>query len=977
MKKRGVRTLSFVLLFAMLVLLVPPSPVAAAQEETSLRGAWIATTLNIDFPVKGSTVEEQKALLIKQLDAAKAAGLNAVFFQVRPAADAFYKSSIFPWSEYLTGEQGKAPEPYYDPLAFLIEQAKQRGIEVHAWINPYRITMGSAASPKQDVTKLAANHPARLHPELTVAYPDGRLYFNPGEPAAQKLVVDGVMEIVKNYDIAGIHFDDYFYPYKWVKDANGKTIQAPFDDAAAYKKYGSGYKTVEEWRRTNTYNLVKTVHDEINKVKPEVEFGISPFGVWANSTSMPEGSDTNGGIESYVNQFADTRKWVKDGIIDYIAPQLYWAIGFAACDYTTLLHWWSDVVEGTGVKLYVGHALYKMNDSDQGASWMDPEQIPSQVKLSAASGKVSGNIFYGFSKLMSNESDIVTRLSGLFGQEAGGTYSGKGQELVIGYPKSGITGDYKKLFIIGSADPAFPVTMNGKAVTRTASGHFSVYVSLEPGENVFKFESNGKTVDFVAKRLVEQSSSGNTQSGEVKISSVYPSGEVVLKKGQSVNLSCVAPAGAKVTALVDGAAVVLKAAKSSTKQSTVTYSASYTAPARSGYGKIKLGSPSFVLEYNGKVKTFDSSTTLYVYNADPSLTATVTAAEVIVRSSASSSASRLTNLVKGVTDRVVWESGSYYKLASGGWVLKSQVSTDTKGKPDSVITSVGGKNTGDATNIIFGNKSFVPYTVSYSDSGVTVSFPNTQGKTAFKMVSTNPLFKSITYKQDGSTATYTLAYKTKGGFYGYSVSYSGGKMTFSFKNPLLAAEGDKPLSGIRVLLDAGHGGSDRGAMGPLGVYGANEKDLNLTVTQYAKAALERKGATVIMTRSKDGDMSLDARTAVIAKEDPDLCVSIHHNSVGVTSDSSKPKGLLVLYSETFSSTFASAMEKSMAKSMDRVSQGSKFQGLQMCRVNSAPSILLEMGFISNPTEYELLSSDSMMRSEGQAIADAIEAYVRG
>jgi len=270
------------------------------------RGVWVSSVFNLDYPSKKTTDDVTlKNEAIKILDNAEDMGFNAVLLQVKPSSDAIYPSKIFPWSQFLTGTQGLAPDNNFDPLEFFIEEAHKRGIELHAWINPYRIT----ADPSFN-NMLASNNPAVLHPELTVLHTDGKLYFNPGEPEARQLIIDGIKEILDNYDVDGIHIDDYFYPGK------------DFNDAETYAKYGQGFADINDWRRNNNNLLIKEISKTVHNKDTELKFGVSPSGIWANKKTSQLGSQTSG-WETYSNQFADSRLWVKEGYVDYIMPQIW------------------------------------------------------------------------------------------------------------------------------------------------------------------------------------------------------------------------------------------------------------------------------------------------------------------------------------------------------------------------------------------------------------------------------------------------------------------------------------------------------------------------------------------------------------------------------------------------------------------------------------------------------------------------------
>ncbi|HVW96584.1 MAG TPA: family 10 glycosylhydrolase [Mucilaginibacter sp.] len=348
------------------------------------RGVWIATVGNIDWPSKpGLSTEQQKQELIDRLDAHQRQGINAVMLQIRPAADAFYAKSREPWSKWLTGKQGKAPDPFYDPLAFAITEAHKRGMELHAWFNPYRATNDNKFS------QLSPSHITRIKPEWFFTY-GGIKLFNPGIPEVRDYIVRVFLDVVDNYDIDGVHLDDYFYPYQ----IDGQHIR----DAETFKQYGQGYDDIRDWRRHNVDTLIEMLSDSIQAHKPRVKFGISPFGIWANKYQNPEGSDTHGG-SSYYELFADSRKWVKEGWVDYINPQLYWPIDDRSAAFNTLLDWWSDNTYGR--HLYIGMAAYRINERRVN-KFKDPAQMPDQIKYLRKNPRVEGSVYFSSNSLNNN-----------------------------------------------------------------------------------------------------------------------------------------------------------------------------------------------------------------------------------------------------------------------------------------------------------------------------------------------------------------------------------------------------------------------------------------------------------------------------------------------------------------------------------------------------------------------------------------------
>lgn len=359
-----------------------------------LRGMWVATVENVDWPSKpGLSASAQQAELIAYLDQAVDRRLNAVILQVRPAADALWPSPYEPWAQCLTGVQGK--DPGWDPLGTAVREAHSRGLELHAWFNPYRVANHT------DRSRLAATHPARLHPDWALPY-GGKLYYNPGLPEVRSFVQDAMLDAVRRYDIDAVHWDDYFYPYPVAGES--------FADGAAYAKYGAGFADKAAWRRANTDKLVQETAQRIKAVKPGVRFGISPFGVWRNASTDPLGSRSAAGVQTYDDLYADTRGWIKKGWIDYICPQLYWNIGFAAADYAVLLPWWNDVVRGTGVDLFIGEALYKAGDPAQPAAWQDPAELSRHIDFAAGYDQARGHVYFSGKSVVADRIGAMSRV---------------------------------------------------------------------------------------------------------------------------------------------------------------------------------------------------------------------------------------------------------------------------------------------------------------------------------------------------------------------------------------------------------------------------------------------------------------------------------------------------------------------------------------------------------------------------------------
>ena len=346
------------------------------------RGVWVATVENIDWPSKrGLSNQTQKEEFITLLDRHQKNGMNAIIMQVRPSGDAFYPSTLEPWSEYLMGTQGLPPSPFYDPLEFMINETHKRGMEFHAWINPYRAVFNVKKS------SVAPSHISKIHPEWFLTYGDKK-YFNPGLPQVWQHTNRIVRDLVSRYDIDAIHMDDYFYPYRIA----GKE----FPDEKAYQQNKRGLSK-EDWRRSNCDTIVKQLYASIHQIKPGVQFGISPFGIWRNKSKDPRGSDTKGGQTNYDDLYADILLWLEKGWVDYIAPQIYWEHGHPLANYDTIIDWWDQ--NSYGKNLYIGHGIYKAGTN---AAWRDKNELPYQIKRVRGLKNTSGSAYYSSTSFKNN-----------------------------------------------------------------------------------------------------------------------------------------------------------------------------------------------------------------------------------------------------------------------------------------------------------------------------------------------------------------------------------------------------------------------------------------------------------------------------------------------------------------------------------------------------------------------------------------------
>lgn len=373
------------------------------RAEIGFRGAWIATVANIDWPTVEAVgdTEKQQAEMIWLLDSLEAIGINAIIFQVRPTADALYYSELEPTSHWLVGTQGGTL--YWDPLEWTIREAHKRNMEVHVWLNPYRVNLA-----KTDTSEICAEHVWRKHREWFWEY-NKQWYFDPGLEVTREWICTIVQDIVMRYDIQAIHMDDYFYPYP----SGGK----PIPDTKTFAKYPRGFDNIADWRRNNVNLVIKDIHRTIRECKKNVQFGISPFGVWRNASVDSTGSATTAGITNYDDLYADIRLWIKSGWIDYVLPQLYWEIGKKAADYEILAHWWANEVRGTYCKLYIGMAPYRLENASAKNPWGQGNEIGRQMQLNRTIPEITGECFYSTRPLLRNPRGVCDSIKAIYSKE--------------------------------------------------------------------------------------------------------------------------------------------------------------------------------------------------------------------------------------------------------------------------------------------------------------------------------------------------------------------------------------------------------------------------------------------------------------------------------------------------------------------------------------------------------------------------------
>ena len=969
MKKRSLTALVAVLLF--LFALYPSAVRTQAADEVpdalDFRAVWVSTVLNLDYPLHATADPASLKLQADEiLDGAKDLGMNAVILQVRPAADAFYDSAYFPWSVYLTGERDTAPENGFDPLEYWVEEAHKRGMELHAWINPYRITKNSGSDKITSLTQLPDGHPAKEHENWVISY-GGDFYFDPGIPAVQQYIVDAAVEIVKKYDVDGIHLDDYFYP------------GADIDDAKTYEKYAKKGESLADWRRANVDALIKSLDEALHKADPTIRFGVSPFGIWANKASMAEGSDTRGG-ESYNQHYADTRKWVKLGWLDYIAPQIYWHIGHNLADYATLVDWWSETVNGTDVDLYIGHAAYRVGAEGENKAWATPAELVRQLSLNCKYDTVKGSIFfrYQFFADSPSMSDAITELyrsTVLSDPDREGVY-----DLAVTWPEKDITTSLSSYYVGGSSDITKPLFINGELILdRSENGFFGTLIQLQDGETTIVCSQGDTTVTrIITKQRSAANASKTYQTASLPdITEQTPSSNLYRTGNTNVTLSCTAPIGATVKATVGGKTYRLSPTERTAPDRETIYLTTYSYTLKlpkTDRALLDLGTVRYDMTYGAiKVRKY-SGGVLGVYTDISKLQVSFTDQTVYGYMTASTSGGPYSEIDGSMTDTVTAIKGNFVRTASNLYVLMSDVVLSEKKTGDISVKSVSGKKQADGTYTVTVEHTGGTGWAKYDAETHTVVFSVSPASDPIQLqLSDDSIFASAKAEEKINRVTYTLELKDSYAMNGFYCTSENGKTTLHICPKRKVQSGAYPLRAHTIVIDAGHGGYESGALGLLGSE-LPEKDINLKNALALQRKLESLGATVIMTRTDDTRLSLEERVAVSRAAKPDLFISIHANSMSENTDLSSVRGFSVFYREMISESAAKTVFDASVKALDRANVGVHQSNLYVCRGGWCPAVIYETAFLPNPSDFDWLAGEHAPNELADAIANGIIDY---
>ncbi len=948
-----------------------------ADPASEVRGIYIASVLNINYPSKqGISSDDLKAELDEIIENCLATNINTIYFQVRPASDALYDSDIFPVSKYLTGTQGAPLPDGFDPLAYLVEAAHERGIFVEAWVNPLRVTVGSASKPEHDVNALSEGHPARLHPEYVVKYDDGRLYYNCGMPEVRRLIADGVAELAAKYNIDGIIFDDYFYPYP-VYASNGKL--AVFDDDEAFNKYGSNM-SLDDWRRDNVNKMIEQCYTSIKAVNSDCKFGVAPFGIWQNDDGKNGGSKTNG-LESYESIYCDPIAWAKGGYVDYLAPQIYWRFSSTSAPYGELVRWWNAMLDGTGVELLISHGIYNYE------TWEAPEnELRDQIVFARSELNYRGSILYGYDALIRDVNGLFNETREVFNDEIIYTDAvSNDRDLIISIPYSGSYIDGEGTFVIGTSDPTELLYIDGVQIGRTKSGYFSHYLNLKSPKNTFTFEHKGKTVEYViykGTQPVAQAPITYPTLDSPGIASVTPSYEW-FGRG-TLPVSVTAPKGSTVTAELDGKKITLSPTIYSPNQGGYmkeVFTGSFNLSANAG--EIRdLGTIKFKSVFAGETYTAESAN-IRVGGSGAAIPIEIISDDTEMKIQPDSwYYDDYTPQSAGMRDNAVSLSSGLYKLRCGGYVSADKIKEiDTDTIPIAKLDSAVITSDGEATYIKLKASENIPVNCYIENGEFCVTVYNMDAQNAPKLeMADNPLFTSARGEKSAKANAYKYFMKLVAleNFYGFDHYYEDGYLIVELTNPKALDDGATPLLNKTIILDAGHGGKNPGALGPLGAAdGAlNESDFNLEIVLAAEKYLKDLGANVIQIRDRDCeiDVPIADRMQTLIDVQPDLVISIHQNSMPYTTDITKVRGLVGLYWADSGYMLTDVMGEVLSSELGKLDRSPTKQRLAMVRNPKFPATLIETCFITSVEEYEVMMQSGTIDRIARSIADGVLAY---
>lgn len=887
----------------------------------------------------------EKSLAAKADEAVKFAaenGFSAIFVKAACSGGSVYDSQILPNVARAVTKCGD-----FDMMAYLLKAAHKQNLSVYAVLDVGML--------KIDGYQPGKNDPAvRFSPWVT----DGK--FNVGVPQVQSLITAWVREFAASYAVDGVMVDGFWYEKnpqdQWMVETYAEDTEAG------------------DYRRHSVDTLLLAMKAAFKEKNPKALFGAATEAVWASEKENPNGSATTG-AQSYYDNFADSLSWATSGELDFLVPKIGYAITDDDMNYRTIIEWWSEQVCAS-TKLYTANMADMVGDGFE-----KKYEIVHQIQVNR-NHDVDGHILCSYETLSDSSNEIMSVIAPLYTKDSVFDMSAnitvkKGFKCTR--PGKSTTVSYSTYYITGICDPDLPVYMNGKELTDIGSaGVFGAFVDLEVGSNVFTFTQGSESVTVTVNRK-ETTTSSTTD----KISGMFPSYDDFIYAGKETTITCTAPAGATVTATLSGKTYTLQQQKTASDGTAVRFSATITAPDASSSGKTDdLGKVTYALSYKGKKSSYTS--TGKVFCVGKNARAAVKVIEPLglgtVYAKADSNSDVTAYLYTGTVEYITGSSGSFFTLPMGGYIPKGSVDP-VAGKVDlsHEFTKATLKTYDGYEKITLTSDRRTAFTASMTEDKLVLTVYNVTDAAKVNVAGSRVLADcTVTKKSD--SVTYTFTQTSKKALWGYHVSYEGNNTCLTLKYPpTISTDAKKPLSGITVIVDPGHGDHDLGAWGTAGLSGPCEADLNMAISEKLVKKLKDLGATVYSTRTTEIKTDFEGRLGFSDAIKPDFFISIHHNSVNTNVNMGKPNGVEVFYhspinSKVFAQNLVNKLHEYTGRNIR--GKGAIYADYRVTRMYYCPSVLVEVGFVPNPVEYSELVKPEMIEKEAQALVDGLVKTVK-
>ncbi|MDD2956346.1 MAG: N-acetylmuramoyl-L-alanine amidase [Oscillospiraceae bacterium] len=959
MKKHWKQKLAALLTAAVLLagLSVPAAgaePAASADKnDGAIHGLMVRTRNNQDFPTRAGLSSGE---LIAEIDRivffASQNGYDTIFYEARPCGDAMYRSTYYPNSEFWTGEQGKMVL-MFDPMDYLMKASRAAGLQVYAVVDPYLVAVSS-----EKAKTLSISNPATKIPQMAASTASGALYLNPGDDGAKAIITAGIKEIVSKYKVDGVLLENFAYP------------DASLKDAETYEQNGEG-RTLSEFRQDSLYNLLARINSEVKSISSDTQLGVLMDYSWEDLQLSKTSAAAFAGE-------ADPERWLGDRLLDFIMPQISCPVESETYDYETEAAAWKALADRYGAQVITLNQPNRvLSPTADQLFYKDPYEISSQLYINQKLG-IQSSAMLSYSGLKGNLHNQAVNIMGMF---SGASFLPDGYSLdisknfAITRPNSAITVSTDSYYILGTSNPELPLSFDGEPVERLGrSGVFGVLVDVKVGANLYTFQQGGRTETVSINRPDPAATVSPSPITKIVQSSMFPAQAEPAFAGEEVTFRCTAPAGASVQVTAGGVTAVLAQAAYAAPGVPAVFSKTVLWPDNPSAETVKTGSAVYTLTYGGSTSTYTSTGELYTVGQNAKLAVSCNDYLNNVYGDVSVEDDFYMALPQGACDTVTENLQSYYKLSSGGYLPKSTADIlEGSGNVANRVSDVNFYAEEKGEKFVLSGTSRPVFTARMDDGSLTVKLFNTSKVPASLGPYDSELISSLA-RSEGSDGSTTLRFHLLSGvrLWGYSVEYDGNDTVIYLKKaPVLSGAYAKPLTGMTIVLDAGHGGEDPGALGPAGSEGPAERELNYAAAWAAKQRLEQLGAEVILVNPEDERLSFEERMDPARAARADFFLSFHHNSTAESVDSSQSSGTEIYYHEEQSRLFAEKVSQALYQATGRPQKGAIQSYYRVTRMTYAPSLLLELGFVTNPAEFEALCEPLNILRTSYAVSDAV------